>query len=45
MDVTCSIRVWNTVMDKLRDVFTKGLGKQSQSARVPGLGFGNHSKV
>ena len=29
MDVTCSIRVWNTVMDKLRDVFIKGLGEQS----------------
>ena len=29
----------------LRDVLTKGLGKQSPSVRVPGLGFGNHSKV
>ena len=45
MDVTCSIRVWNTVMDKLRDVFIIGLGKQSQSVRVPGPGFGNHSKA
>ena len=45
MDVTWSIRVWYTVRDKLRSVYTKGLGKQSLSVRVPGLGFGNHSKV
>ena len=39
MDVRRSIRVWNTVRDKLRSVFTKELGKQSLSVRVPGLGF------
>ena len=39
MEVTCSIRVWNTVRDKLQSMCIKGLRKQSQRVRVLGLGL------
>ena len=39
MEVTCSIRVCDTVRVKLRSMCIKGLGKQSHRVRVLGLGF------
>ena len=38
MDVTCSIRVWNTVRDKLQSVCIKGAGETKSKRTRTGSG-------